>query len=99
MPTLTTPFWTITDRTAGIPLPMASECASGHIVAFTDPEKAFDYASWKGHPAPEIELVSIRTAETFVEMLRLLGVRGFCIDPRDGDCAGLVPLRAFGVQG
>src|SRR4051794_27866334 len=89
---LGTPFWIVTDRRAGVPTPVVLPCAPTHVVAFTDPDKARGFV--RGNEVDcEIGLVTFRTVSTVVEVYRLLGVKGFCVDPVDDWCAFAVTLQ------
>jgi hypothetical protein len=96
MPVLSTPFWIATDRRAGVPSPVLPACAPNHVAAFTVIERAHAYLSSK-RLVCEIGLVSTRTLGTVAEVYRLLGVKGFCVDPAaDGTSAGTISFH--GVQ-
>lgn len=81
MTTLTFPFWIINQRRDLLSLPVQPAGTPGYVAAFSDAQKATAFMVGRGETSWEFKLVSRSSLASLLIELRLIGMRGLCLDP------------------
>jgi hypothetical protein len=78
------PFWIVTQRRGLISKPVEPDAMPGFVAAFSSAEDAATFMVRRGETEWESRLVARSTLNDLMADLRLLGMRGLCLDPGGG---------------